>query len=171
MNFNVSIKINSDDITEDERSVSVQFIYSLIADFVKLNKVPLNIENTHLINVFGSGEGIFYILANRFVNDAFRSVLRWLCSLKVVQNPLGIYQIMFPGVIGKLLNPFGDLLKGSSEDSDSMMRRAAIGMFNSIYKVSDTMASGLSKITLVIIIKIISFPYIKRMKKIKRKGK
>lgn len=132
------------------------FAMAIGAALVNLDHAPLKLKGFRLENVFDSQEAIMKKLFDRVKNDAIKSVVKVFGALEIIGNPLGLFKDISTGVVDLFEKPIDGFLQGPLEGgvglvagAGSLVKNTVAGTFNTIGKVTDSLASGVSSITMV----------------------
>ena len=109
-----------------------------------------------LENVFDSKQAIRKKIVDKYKDEITISIPKLLGSLDIVGNPVGLFKNISSGVVDLVEKPLDGFLQGPLEGTKglvigagSLMKNTVSGTFNSIGKVTGSLASGLSNLTMV----------------------
>lgn len=155
--FNVSFQLKKKDTAEDAFFLLNLLTSVLGTALANLDNSPLTLNGVVLENVFDSKEAVMKKLGHMYINEAAKSIPKLLGSLDIVGNPVGLFTNIASGVIDLVEKPIEGFLQGPLEGgkgivlgAGSLVKNTVSGTFNSIGKVTGSLASGLSNLTLVI---------------------
>jgi len=155
--INLSFQKNRKDVAENILFLVRLFATILGAALVNLDNAPIKLRGLRLDNVFDSQEAIVKKILDRFKDESAKSVFKILGSLDIVGNPVGLFNNISTGVVDLLEKPIDGFLQGPLEGgkglvkgTSSLVKNTVSGAFNSIGKVTGSLASGLSGLAMVI---------------------
>ena len=121
-----------------------------------LDNAPLTLSGIVLDNVFDSKEAITKKIIDKYKDEVTKSIPKLLGSLDIVGNPVGLFTNISSGVTDLIEKPLEGFLQGPLEGgkgivmgAQSLVKNTVSGTFNSIGKVTGSLASGLSNLTMV----------------------
>lgn len=153
--INLSFQRNRRDVAENILFLIHLFATVLGTALVNLDNAPLKLRGLRLDNVFDSQEAIVKKILDRFKDESAKSIFKILGSLDIVGNPVGLFNNISTGVVDLLEKPLDGFLQGPLEGgkglikgTSSLVKNTVSGTFNSIGKVTCSLASGLSSLAL-----------------------
>jgi len=140
---------------------NIFFIANLFANTVgsavlNLDNAPIKVKGFKLDNVFDSEEGIQKKILDKIKDDAGKSVLKIVGSLDIMGNPVGLFNDISTGVTDLIEKPIDGFLQGPLEGgkgvlkgAGSLVKNTVSGTFNSIGRITGSLASGVSNLSMV----------------------
>ena len=132
------------------------FATALGAAIANLDNAPVKLKGFRLDNIFDSQEAIMKKILDKVKNDGIKSVLKVAGSLDIVGNPVGLISNISHGVVDLIEKPVDGFLQGPLEGgkgivkgAGSLVKNTVAGTFNSIGKVTGSIASGFSNLSMV----------------------
>ena len=154
--FNVSFQFKKKDAGEDGFFLLNLFTSVLGTALANLDNAPLTLSGIVLENVFDSKQAIKKKIIEKYKDEATKSIPKLIGSLDIVGNPVGLFNNISTGVVDLVEKPMQGFLQGPLEGSmgivmgtGSLLKNTVSGTFNSIGKVTGSLASGLSNLTMV----------------------
>ena len=144
------------------------FIFKILTEFLgnavaNIDEAPLKLSGVKLINVFDEKEAIISKLVTKYKDEGISQVYKLLGSIDIIGNPVGLFKNISTGVVDLIDKPIQGFNKGPLEGglgivlgAGSLVKNTISGTFNSLNKVTGSLAGGLSSITMVIILSISS---------------
>jgi len=153
--FNISFQLKKKDTAEDAFFLLNLLTSVLGTALANLDSAPLTLNGIVLENVFDSKEAITKKIVDKYKDEVTKSIPKLLGSLDIVGNPVGLFTNISSGVVDLVEKPVQGFLqgpleggKGILEGAGSLMKNTVSGTFNSIGKVTGSLASGLSNLTM-----------------------
>lgn len=122
-----------------------------------VDEAPLNLSGVQLKNVFDEQQAIVAKLSSKYKDEGVRQVFKILGSIDVLGNPVGLFNNISTGVVDLFEKPIQGFNQGPLEGgygivlgAGSLVKNTISGTFNSINKVTGSLAGGLSSLTMVI---------------------
>ena len=132
------------------------FTSALGTALANLDNAPLTLSGIELDNVFDSKAAIMKKIVDKYKNEVTKCIPKLLGSLDIVGNPVGLFTNISSGVVDLVEKPVQGFLQGPLEGgkglllgAGSLVKNTVSGAFNSIGKVTGSLASGLSNLTMV----------------------
>jgi len=154
--FNLSFKLKKANTTENLFIVLNLLTGALGTALANLDNAPLSLTGIELHDVFDSQEAIVAKIVSKYKNEVTKNVFKLLGSLDIVGNPVGLFNNISTGVTDLFEKPVQGFLKGPLEGgkglltgAGSLVKNTVSGTFNSISKVTGSLASGVSNLSLV----------------------
>lgn len=155
--FNISFQLKKKDTAEDAFFLVNLLTSALGTALANLDNAPLTLSGIVLENVFDSKAAITKKIVDKYKNEVTKCIPKLLGSLDIVGNPVGLFTNISSGVIDLVEKPAQGFLQGPLEGgkgllmgAGSLVKNTVSGTFNSIGKVTGSLASGLSNLTMVI---------------------
>ena len=121
-----------------------------------LDHAEITLPGIQLKNVFDSTQSITSKIVSKYADDAAKIALTLVGSLDIVGNPVGLFNNISSGVQDLLEKPMQGFLQGPLEGgkglvqgAGSLLKNTVSGTMNSIGKVTGSLASGLSSLSMV----------------------
>lgn len=142
----------------------INVLKSALGTVIKLDSAPINLPGIQMKNVFNSPGEIINNLKSKYKNDMKVVYLSLAGSLEIVGNPIGLFNNIASGIQDLYEKPKQginqgpiELGKGIISGAGSLVKKTVSGTMNSIEKVSDSVASGISTLSMVIFSEEIDF--------------
>ena len=120
-----------------------------------VDDAPLKLNGIELKNMFDSKSGIINKLINKYKDESTKTLLRIVGSVDIIGNPMGLFSNISTGVIDLIEMPVNGFVQGPLEGgkglvagAGSLMKNTISGTFNSVEKVTGSLASGISALTM-----------------------
>jgi len=153
--FNISFQLKKKDASEDGFFLLSLLTSVLGTALANLDNAPLTLSGIVLENVFDSKQAIKKKIIDKYKDEATRSIPKLIGSLDIVGNPVGLFNNISTGVVDLVEKPMQGFLQGPLEGgvgivmgASSLMKNTVSGTFNSIGKVTGSLASGLSNLAM-----------------------
>lgn len=121
-----------------------------------VDEAPLNLKGVQLTNVFDDQKAIVGKLTKKYTDDGIKQIYKILGSIDIIGNPVGLFNNISTGVVDLFEKPRQGFNQGPLEGgygivlgAGSLVKNTISGTFNSINKVTGSLAGGLSSITMV----------------------
>eukprot|EP01017_Pseudomicrothorax_dubius_P026983 TRINITY_DN3060_c0_g2_i1.p1 TRINITY_DN3060_c0_g2~~TRINITY_DN3060_c0_g2_i1.p1 ORF type:complete len:350 (+),score=59.12 TRINITY_DN3060_c0_g2_i1:168-1217(+) len=108
-----------------------------------------------LENMIDSSEGILSKLSKHYTQETVKGIVPLLFSINVIGNPVGLFKNISTGMKDLVEKPLEGFEKGPLEGgygmvkgASSLVRNTASGAFNSLGKITDSVSTGLSALTM-----------------------
>ena len=148
--FNVTFQLKK---SESQNNILASLLGSAIAN---LDHAEILLSGIRLNNVSDSVDGITSKIISKYQDDAAKIIFKVLGSLDIVGNPVGLFNNISTGFQDLLEKPMEGFLQGPLEGglglvkgTGSLVKNTVSGTMNSIGKVTGSIASGISSLTLV----------------------
>jgi vacuolar protein sorting-associated protein 13A/C len=132
------------------------FLNALGVAFSNIDDAPIKLNGIKLENCFDSTAGITSKLITHYKTQGTREVFKILGSVDILGNPVGLFTNIGTGVVDLFEKPMEGFVKGPLEGGVGIMKGAGslikntfAGTFNSINKITGSVATGLSALSLV----------------------
>lgn len=147
--------------SQDDKKEGGFFILKVLTNVLgsalaNVDEAPLNLKGVQLQNVFDERQAIVSKLANKYKDEGIRQVFKILGSIDILGNPVGLFNNISTGVVDLFEKPIHGFNQGPLEGgygivlgAGSLVKNTISGTFNSINKVTGSLAGGLSSLTMV----------------------
>mgnify|MGYP002623931192 CR=1 FL=1 len=122
-----------------------------------LDSAPIMLSGIQLNNVFDSQEQIIDKIVKKYKDDAAKMLLRLVGSLDIVGNPVALFENISGGFRDLIEKPYEGFIQGPLEGgkglvmgAGSLFKNTVSGTMNSLGKVTGSIATGLSSLSMVI---------------------
>ena len=141
----------------DKQSTSIiqNAFKALKLSFGNIENAPLNLPPIHLSEQSTTVPNILKQISARYTREGLFSLLRIMGSINIIGNPVGLVVNLGTGIWDLIDKPMTGFVKGPIEGTfglfkgaASLLRHSVQGVFNSVESFSDSVASGLSHISL-----------------------
>jgi len=151
---NVSFQLKKANLTENFLFFGNQFATALGSAIVNLDDAPVRLKGFKIENLFGSQADILNKILDKLKDDGAKCLLKVIGSLDIIGNPTGLLENISTGVVELIERPRDGFLEGPLEGGKGIVKGAGVlmkntvsGTFNSIGKITGSLASGLSNLT------------------------
>ena len=157
--LNISFRLKGQ---SSSRKKDGYFIFEILKNalgtaLVNIDEAPLTLKGVKLTNVFDDQQAVTKKLVKRYVDDSIKQVYKILGSVDIIGNPVGLFSNISTGVVDLFEKPRQGFNQGPLEGgyglvlgAKSLVKNTISGTFNSINKVTGSLAGGLSTMTMVI---------------------
>lgn len=129
--------------------------------FLNLDEAQLSIKGILMEHVFESTESLQNILNDHYVNNALKQLYKVIGSLELFGNPVNLLGNIGTGVVkffdepikGFVKGPL-DGVKGIGRGAGSLVKHTVKGTFNSVSKITGTVATGISSLSMARILMV-----------------
>ena len=132
------------------------FATALGSAIVNLDDAPIRFKGFKIENLFGSQGDILNKILDKLKEDGAKCLLKVVGSLDIIGNPTGLLENISTGVVELIERPRNGFLEGPLEGGKGIVKGAGVlmkntvsGAFNSIGKITGSLASGLSSLAMV----------------------
>jgi len=153
--LNLTFQLKKTSMTENIFFVANLFANSVGSAVLNLDNAPVHVKGFKLDNVFDSEEGIKKKILDKLKDDAGKSIVKIVGSMDVIGNPVGLIKNISTGFTDLVEKPIDGFLQGPLEGgkgvlkgAGSLVKNTVSGTFNSIGKITGSLASGFSHITM-----------------------
>ena len=141
---------------EYSEDVNVEvMIKALGITFLNIDESPLKITGLKLEGVFESQEGLSNILLTHIMDQNRKNIAKIVGSLDIIGNPVSLFSNVGNGVVQFFEKPVEGFVRGPVEGfvgiasgSGSLVKNTAAGAFNTVSKVTSSLASGLTSLSM-----------------------
>lgn len=141
---------------EFSEDVNVEaMIKALGITFLNIDESPLKITGLKLEGVFESQEGLSNILLTHIMDQNRKNIAKIVGSLDIIGNPVSLFSNVGNGVVQFFEKPVDGFIKGPVEGfvgiasgSGSLIKNTAAGAFNTVSKVTSSLAAGLTSLSM-----------------------
>lgn len=120
-----------------------------------IDEAPLNFQGLQLTNCFDTAAGITNKMIAFYKTEGMSQILKLLGSLSVLGNPVGLFNNVSTGVKDLFERPAQGFTKGPLEGglgivqgAGSLVTHTISGAFNSVNKITGSLSSGISSLTM-----------------------
>eukprot|EP01017_Pseudomicrothorax_dubius_P031197 TRINITY_DN3958_c0_g1_i4.p1 TRINITY_DN3958_c0_g1~~TRINITY_DN3958_c0_g1_i4.p1 ORF type:complete len:632 (+),score=84.39 TRINITY_DN3958_c0_g1_i4:151-2046(+) len=128
---------------------------SLGVALTNLDEAPLRLNSLALRDVFDNQAGLSLKLFNHYQEAIIKSIFKLLGSINILGNPVGLFKNLSSGISDLIEKPLKGFEKGALEGSlgivegaSSLVKNTLSGTINSLNKISGSLATGLSSISM-----------------------
>jgi len=153
--LNLTFQLKKTSMTENIFFIANLFANSVGSAVLNLDNAPVRVKGFKLDNVFDSEEGIKKKILDKLKDDAGKSIVKIVGSMDVIGNPVGLIKNISTGFTDLVEKPIDGFLQGPLEGgkgvlkgAGSLVKNTVSGTFNSIGKITGSLASGFSHITM-----------------------
>ena len=156
--LNISFKFNGQQIkSQKKRFLVLKPLANVLGStLANIDEAPLHLKGIHMKNVFDDQSEITKTLAKKYAGDGIKQAYKLLGSIDIIGNPVGLFRNISSGVVDLIEKPIQGFNQGPLEGgmgiiqgAGSLVKNTISGTFNSINKVTGSLAGGLSSITMV----------------------
>jgi vacuolar protein sorting-associated protein 13A/C len=130
-------------------------IQTIGVTFLNIDESPISITGLKLESIYESVDSFTNIIAMHIKDQQNRNFARLVGSLDIIGNPVSLFSNISNGVVEFFEKPVTGFIKGPFEGfvgiaqgSGSLIKNTAAGTFNTISKVSSSLASGLAALSM-----------------------
>jgi len=152
---NVSFQLKKANLTENLFFLGNQFATALGSAIVNLDDAPVRLKGFKIENLFGSQGDILNKMLEKLKDDGAKCLLKVIGSLDIIGNPTGLLENISTGVVELIERPRDGFLEGPLEGGKGIVKGAGVlmkntvsGTFNSIGKITGSLASGFSNLSM-----------------------
>ena len=120
-----------------------------------VDDAPLKLKGIELKNIFDSKSSIVNKLINKYKHESTKMLLRMVGSVDIIGNPVKLFSNISTGVRDLIEKPVNGFVHGPLEGgkglvagAGSLMKNTISGTFNSVGKMTGSLASGISTLTM-----------------------
>ena len=147
--INTNNSISMDDIVSD----------SLGTALTNIENGPIKLKGIHLDCILDSPKDLIGKLGLYYKEDMLKNVLLIVGSIEILGNPVGLFKHISTGVVDFIEKPIEGFVQGPLEGgigiimgTGSLIKNTVAGTFNSLNKITGSMATGLASLSMVIVI-------------------
>ena len=156
--FHVSFQLKKGKVTQDAFILFSILTSALGTAIANLDQAPITLTGIELVDVFDSQQAITQKIVSKFKNEATKNLFNVLGSLDIVGNPVGLFQNISTGAYDLIDKPLKGFVEGPLQGgkglvlgAGSFVKNTVAGTFNSVSKITGSLATGVSTLTLVFI--------------------
>ena len=137
------------------------FVFNILTNVLgsalaNVDEAPLSLSGVQLANVFDEQQDIIGRLVKKYTDEGIKQVYKILGSIDILGNPVGLFNNISTGVDALFEKPMHGFNQGPLEGgvgivlgAGSLLKNTVSGTFNSLNKVTGSLAGGLSSLTMV----------------------
>jgi vacuolar protein sorting-associated protein 13A/C len=155
MTFNMSSYATSEVKDGAENSNVDLLIETFGVTFLNIDESPLSFSGLKLESVFESVDAFTNIILNHLKDQKNMNIAKLVGSLDIIGNPVSLFSNLSSGVVEFFEKPVSGFVKGPVEGfygiadgSTSLIKNTAAGTFNTISKITSSLASGLTALSM-----------------------
>jgi vacuolar protein sorting-associated protein 13A/C len=155
MTFNMSSYSSSENADGYKNSNVDLLIETFGVTFLNIDESPLSFSGLKLESVFESMDAFVNIIINHLKDQKNMNIAKLVGSLDIIGNPVSLFSNLSEGVVEFFEKPVTGFVKGPvegfygiAEGSSSLIKNTAAGTFNTISKITSSLASGLTALSM-----------------------
>lgn len=155
MTFNMTNYTSSENKdTAEELNVDL-LIETFGVTFLNIDESPISFSGLKLESIFESTDAFTNMVMNHLKNQKNLNIAKLVGSLDIIGNPVSLFSNLSNGVVEFFEKPVSGFVRGPIEGfygiadgSKSLIKNTAAGTFNTISKITNSLASGLTALSM-----------------------
>ena len=141
---------------EHSEDINVNLLVKTIGvTFLSIDESPITLTGLKLESVFESQEGFTNIILTHLKDQNRKNIAKIVGNLDIIGNPVSLFSNVGNGVVDFYEKPVVGFVKGPIEGfvgigkgTSSLIKNTAAGAFNAVSKVTGSLASGLTSLSM-----------------------
>ena len=137
------------------------FFFNTIANalgtaITNIDDAPITLVGFRLENIFDTTNGIAQQLSEHYRHGLIKQLLKLIGSIEIIGNPVGLFTRISTGVVDLIEKPMEGMVRGPLElgigvahGAGSLIKHTFAGTFYSINKLTGSIATGVSLLSMV----------------------